>query len=178
MSDHEGGGPLGIDASTMLAVGGFFLVFGLIVVGLTFTLTPILMYICVPAGIVPGAIAVVWGFVEYRREKHLEEFATFLKAYRRISMDDLAKRVGMSRLDAERHLARAIDLGYVEGVVDRTTDEFVIKSAEAEQVFIERCPKCGGDVKKWAFPQERVTCPYCDYAISAPAPVAATQAPP
>lgn len=178
MSDHEGGGPLGFDASMMLAVGGFFLVFGLIVVGMTFTFTPILAYICVPGGIVPGAIALGWGFLEYRREKHLEEFATFLKAYRRISMDELAKRVGMSRLDAERRLARAIDRGYVEGVVDRTTDEFVLKGAEAEQVFVEKCPQCGGDVRKWTFPEERVLCPYCNFAISAPAAVAAARASP
>lgn len=170
MTEHEGGSPLGFDATTLLMAGGFVLGFALIVVLLTIAFTPFLAYICVPGGIVPGAIAVGLGLIEYRREKRLEEFATFLEAYRRISMADLAKKLGMDRLEAERVLAKAIELHYVDGVVDRSTDEFVLKGAEAQQVFIGKCPQCGGEVSKWAFPEERVFCPYCNFAIAVQAP--------
>ncbi len=164
----EGGGPLGLDAATMLAAGGFVLVFGLIVVGMTITLTPILVYICVPGGILPGAIALLFGAVEYRREKRLKEFSTWIRAYRRIRMDELAKKVGKPPMEAERLLAQAIDLGYVQGVIDRSTDEFVLEGTEREQVFVETCPNCGGNVDRWAFPEERFPCPYCSQAVVAP----------
>ncbi len=85
-----------------------------------------------------------------------------------MSIADLAKRLGMSRLDGERALAGAIVLGSLPGVVDRTTHEFVLNGAEARQAFIGKCPQCGGDVKKWTFPEERVVCPDCTFAISAP----------
>jgi len=164
-SEPQGGGPLGLDAATMLAAGGFVLVFGVIVVGMTITLTPILAYICVPGGILPGAIALLFGVVEYRREQRLKEFATWIRAYRRIRMDDLAKKVGKPPVEAERLLARAIDLGYVQGVIDRSTDEFVLEGTERQQVFVETCPNCGGNVDRWAFPEERFPCPYCDQAV-------------
>ncbi len=168
MSDPEGGGPLGMDASTLLAMGGFVLGFGLIVVLLTFPFTPILAYICIPGGIVPGAIAVLLGLIEYHRERQLKEFATWLRTYRRIRMDELARKVGRTPMEAERLLNRAIELKYVAGVVDRSTDEFVLAEAERQQVFVERCPHCGGVVNRWAFPEERFACPYCNVGVDVP----------
>jgi hypothetical protein len=165
----EGGGPLGLDADTMLAAGGFVMVFALIVVLTTFTLTPVLMYICVPGGLIPAAIALLLGLIEYRREKRLKEFATWLQTYRRIRMDELARKVGKTPMETERLLTRAIELMYVTGVIDRSTDEFVLASAEKQQVFVERCPHCGGVVNRWAFPEERFPCPYCNVAVEVPA---------
>lgn len=169
-AEPDGAGPMGMDGTTMLAMGGFVLVFALIVVGATFMFTPIMVYMCGAGGVLPGAVAVAWGLLVYRREKHLNEFSTFLKEYRRISMADLSKRLGMSRLDAERTLTRAIQLGYVKGVVDRSTDEFVLAGSERAQVFIEKCPHCGGVVNRWAFPEERFPCPYCNVPVEVPAP--------
>ena len=168
MSGPEGGGPLGLDASTMMAAGGFVMGFGLIVVLLTISLTPILAYICVPGGVIPGAIALLLGIIEYRREKQLKAFATWLQTYRRIRMDELARKVGKTPMETERLLNRAIELKYVSGVVDRATDEFVLASAEKQQVFVERCPHCGGVVNRWAFPEERFPCPYCNVAVEVP----------
>lgn len=169
MPDPEGGGPLGLDAETMLMAGGFVLVFALIVVFLTFTLTPFLVYICVPGGILPATIALLFGGIEWRRERRLKEFAALLGRYRRIRMDDLATKLGQTPMEAERLLTRALELKYVAGVVDRATGEFVLAEAEKEQVFVERCPHCGGVVNRWAFPEERFPCPYCDVAVEAPA---------
>ncbi len=169
----EGGGPLGFDAETMLMAGGFVLVFALIVVFLTFTFTPVLAYICVPGGVLPGAIAVLFGVIEWYRETQLKEFATWLGTYRRIRMDELARKLGKTPMETERLLARAIELKYVDGVIDRSTDEFVLASAEKQQVFVERCPHCGGVVNRWAFPEERFPCPYCNVAVEVPAAAAA-----
>lgn len=169
MPDPEGGGPLGLDAETMLMTGGFVLVFALIVVFMTFTFTPILMYICIPGGVLPAAVALGFGGIEWHREKQLQEFATFLQTYRRIRMDELARKIGKTEMETDRLLTRAIELKYVDGVVDRATGEFVLASAEKQQVFVERCPHCGGVVNRWAFPEERFPCPYCDVAVEVPA---------
>jgi hypothetical protein len=179
MPDPEGGGPLGLDAATMLAAGGFVLVFALIVVTMTITFTPILAYICVPGGVLPGAIALLFGVIEWHREKQLKEFATWLGTYRRIRMDDLARKVGKTPMETERLLTRAIELHYVAGVVDRATDEFVLAGTEKAQVFVERCPHCGGVVNRWSFPEERFPCPYCNVAVEVPsAPANASPATP
>ncbi len=178
MPDPEGGGPLGLDADTMLMAGGFVLGFALIVVLLTISLTPVLAYICIPGGVIPGALAVLLGVIEWHRAKQLKEFATFLQAYRRIGMDELARKLGRTELETSRLLARAIELKYVAGVVDRATGEFVLAEAEKQQVFVERCPHCGGVVNRWSFPEERFPCPYCSVAVEVPAtPAAATKAP-
>jgi hypothetical protein len=161
----EGGGPLGLDADTMLMAGGFVLVFALIVVFLTFTMTPVLVYICVPGGVLPASIALLFGVVAWRREKQLKEFAALLGRYRRIRMDDLATKLGKTPMETERLLTRALELKYVAGVVDRATGEFVLAEAEKQQVFVERCPHCGGVVNRWAFPEERFPCPYCNVAV-------------
>ena len=172
----DGGGPLGLDAETLLMAGGSVLVFALIVVFLTITLTPILAYICVPGGVIPAAIALLFGVIEWHREKQLKEFAALLGRYRRVRMDDLATKLGRTPVETERLLTRALELKYVEGVVDRATGEFVLAGVEKQQVFVERCPHCGGVVNRWAFPEERFPCPYCNVAVEAPAsaPPAAT----
>jgi hypothetical protein len=165
----DGGGPLGLDAETMLAAGGFVLVFALVVVFVTITFTPIVSYICVPGGVLPAAIALLFGVVEWHREKELKEFAALLGRYRRIRTEDLAVKLGKKPMETERLLTRALELNYVDGVVDRATGEFVLATAEKQQVFVERCPHCGGVVNRWAFPEERFPCPYCEVAVEVPA---------
>src|SRR5512136_2770379 len=115
----EGGGPLGLDADTMLMAGGFVLVFALIVVFVTFTFTPVLIYICVPGGVLPASIALLFGAIAWHREKQLKEFAALLGRYRRIRMDELATKVGKTPKQTERLLTKALELKYVEGVMDR-----------------------------------------------------------
>ncbi len=156
---------MGLDATTLLAMGGFVLGFALIVVLLTFQFTPILAYICIPGGIFPGALAVLLGVVEWHREKELKDFAALLGRYRRVRMEDLAAKAGMKPMETEKLLTRALELNYVAGVVDRSTGEFVLQGAEKQQVFVERCPHCGGVVNRWAFPEERFPCPYCTVAV-------------
>ncbi len=167
----DGGGPLGLDAETMLMAGGFVMGFALIVVFITMAFTPFLIYICVPGGVVPGAIALLFGVVEWNRERHLKEFAALVGRYRRVTTDELAKKLGKTPMQTERLLTRALELNYVDGVVDRATGEFVLAEAEKQQIFIERCPHCGGVVNRWAFPQERFPCPYCNVAVEVPAAV-------
>jgi hypothetical protein len=81
----------------------------------------------------------------------------------------MAQRLGRTRFETEKLLGRAIGEGLVTGAIDRTTDEFVSREAVKQEHFVGRCPACGGNVDRWYFPEERVTCPYCERAVTVPA---------
>lgn len=154
-----------------LFAGGFVLGFAVIVIGLT-GFRDTLLAICLPAGVIPGAAAVIYGVkvrLDERAERLLEEelkdFASYVKTYRRIGLDDLAKNTGRVRIEVERMLAEAIQRGFLKGVIDRAAQEFVVEEAVPHQVFIGKCPHCGGAFDRWSFPEESFTCPYCERAV-------------
>lgn len=175
---QDGDGPLGLDSSTLIAMGGFVLGFATIVVLLGTGIAegpPILAYICVPGGIVPGAVALAWGFALRRKEQKVQGFAEWLSTKRRIRMDDIATSIGKNRMEMERLLGRAERRGLVKGVVDRSADEWVSQEAIGKQVFIAQCPSCGGQVNRWMFPEERAQCPYCGAAVTTAPTMTATR---
>jgi hypothetical protein len=95
------------------------------------------------------------------------EFASWAKSQRRIKMDVMAQRIGKTRYETEKLLGEAIEGEFVKGVIDRTSDEFVVQERETEQEhFVGTCPNCGGNVDTWYFPEERATCPYCQRAVT------------
>jgi endogenous inhibitor of DNA gyrase (YacG/DUF329 family) len=95
------------------------------------------------------------------------DFASWAKSQRRIKMDDMAQRIGKTRYETEKLLGEAIEGEFVKGVIDRPSDEFVVQERETEQEhFVGACPNCGGKVDAWYFPEERVTCPYCERAVT------------
>ena len=58
----------------------------------------------------------------------------------------------------------------MKGVIDRTANEFVaLDGDEGREHFVGSCPNRGGKVDAWHYPEERVTCPYCERAIALPA---------
>jgi hypothetical protein len=151
------------------AIGGFALFFGLFFV--TFLRdVPELLYLCGPVTIIPGTIAIALGVLQWRREQAVVEFANWAKSQRRIKVDLMAQRIGKTRFETEKLLGEAIDDGVLHGVIDRSSDEFVVQEKGAGQEhFVGSCPNCGGNVDTWFFPEERVTCPYCERAIAVPA---------
>jgi hypothetical protein len=156
------------DAITYFAVGGFAMFFGLFF--LVFLRdVPELLYLCGPVTIIPGTIAIVLGVRQWRRELAVIKFANWAKSQRRIKMDVMAQRIGKTRFETEKLLGEALDDGLVKGVIDRSSDEFVVQETAAQEHFVGACPNCGGNVDTWFFPEERVTCPYCERAIAVPA---------
>jgi len=82
----------------------------------------------------------------------------------------MAQRIGKTRFETEKLLGEAIDDGLVKGVIDRSADEFVAQDGdEGRAHFVGVCPNCGGNVDAWYFPEERVTCPYCERTVAVPA---------
>lgn len=157
------------DSVVYFAMGGFALFFGLFFLVFLWDI-PLFVYLCGPITIIPGVIAIALGVMQWRRERALIEFANWAKSQRRIRVDLMAQRIGKTRYETEKLLGEAIDSGLVKGVIDRSADEFVIQDrAAGQEHFVGPCPNCGGNVDKWYFPEERVTCPYCDRAVMTPA---------
>ncbi|HLB67948.1 MAG TPA: hypothetical protein VJN63_05735 [Thermoplasmata archaeon] len=156
------------DAIVYFATGGFALFFGLFFLVFLWEI-PLFIYLCGPITFIPGTIAIVLGILQWRREQAAIEFATWVKSHRRIKMDDMSKRIGKTRFETEKLLGEALDRDLVKGVIDRSADEFVLQDdTPSPQVFVGRCPWCGGDVNRWAFPEEVWTCPYCERSVTTP----------
>jgi len=131
---------------------------------------PALVYLCGPITIIPGVAAILLGVRQWRHERVLVEFANWAKSQRRIKMDLMAQRIGKSRFETEKLLGEALDTDLLKGVIDRSSDEFVVQERMAGQEhFVGACPNCGGNVDTWYFPEERVTCPYCERVVTVPA---------
>lgn len=156
-----------MDASIYLLTGGFILVFTLITLAMT-GFIPFLLWICVFGGVAPSATIVLYGVYRWSVERRLRALAEMARTYRRLNLDEFARRIGKSRMQMERDLARAIRHGYVKAFVDRTSDEFVVEEAIAQQVYLATCPMCGGRVDRWGFPEESFSCPYCNSGIRIP----------
>lgn len=156
------------DSIVYFAMGGFALFFGLFFLVFLWDV-PALVYLCGPITVIPGIIAIVLGVLQWRREQAVIEFANWAKSQRRIKMDVMAQRIGKTRFETEKLLGEAIEAGLVKGAIDRTTDEFVLHEATKQEHFVGQCPHCGGNVDMWYFPEERVTCPYCERVVPAPA---------
>lgn len=129
---------------------------------------PIITAICIPTTLVPGLLLFVLGWRARAAEKSLVEFAAWVKTYRRISMADLARKLGKAPYEAEKVLIQVVDRGLVPGFIDRATDEFVLQAAVGQEQFIERCPRCNGSLQRRYFQGETVRCPYCQSVIVEP----------
>jgi len=156
------------DAIVYFAVGGFAMFFGLFFLVFLWDV-PALVYLCGPITIIPGVVAILLGVRQWRHEQILLEFGNWAKSQRRIKMDLMAQRIGKTRFETEKLLGEALDGGLVKGVIDRSSDEFVVQERETAQAhFVGACPNCGGNVDAWYFPEERVTCPYCERVVTIP----------
>lgn len=126
---------------------------------------PIVGTICTAFGILPGTILIWRGLRARGLKSELVEFSSWVKTYRRISLAELARRLGKSEVETEKTLTAAIDRGMVRGIMDRTTDEFVLQEAMYQEVHVDFCPRCGGSVNRKYLSGETILCPYCGSVI-------------
>jgi len=129
---------------------------------------PIFAALCTPTALVPGIIFLFLGRKANRREKELIEFSSWVKTYRRISIAELARKLGKQEVEAEKVLIEVVDRGLVPGFIDRSTNEFILQAAVGQELFVETCPRCHGNLQRRYFQGETVQCPYCHSVISVP----------
>lgn len=167
MPSAAASGLMRFDSIVYFSMGGFALFFGLFFLVFLWDI-PLFVFLCGPITVIPGVIAVTLGVLRWRREHALIEFANWVKSHRRIKMDVMADRIGKSRFETEKLLGEALDSDLVKGVIDRSADEFVSRDVAEPTIFVGRCPECGGDVNRWAYPEEVWTCPYCNQSVATP----------
>lgn len=84
---------LGMDAGVYLAMGGFILVFALMTLALT-AFEPILLWFCLFGGVAPSSLVVLYGVYRWRAERQLRALAAMAQTYRRLRLDEFARRQG------------------------------------------------------------------------------------
>jgi hypothetical protein len=116
--------------------------------------------ICGPMFMIPGLIFIYFGFQAEKERKGYEKLAGFLKAYRRIKVAALAKKLELSEYETERRILKCVRLGIITGYIDRASDEFYNPSGMEGKALIS-CPNCGAPVEQLVLAGETGKCPFC-----------------
>jgi hypothetical protein len=125
----------------------------------------VFMGVCSPAFFVIGALMLLWGMRAEKERKDFEKLAGFLKAYRRIKIQALAKKLALSEYETERRILKCVRLGILTGFIDRATDEFFNPQGMEGKALIS-CPNCGGPVEQLVLAGETGKCPYCQSMLN------------
>jgi len=123
---------------------------------------------CAPVVIIPGILLLYWGVQGEKERLSYERLAGYLKAYRRIKVPALAKKLGVSEYETERRILRCVRLGLLTGFIDRASDEFFNPSGMEGKMLVT-CQHCGGPVEQLVLEGEAGKCPYCGSYIQAKA---------
>ena len=150
-----------------LGIAAFFFAFMLGIVGgvtfLTDATTP-LRGMCIAVLvilIVGGAAFVAIGMRGRNRVAHLENVADLLKGYRRMRIEVLANKLGVTPMEAEYTIAECLGRDLVEGYFDRRSGEFFTKEALYQVMNLDRCPICGAPPTELYLKGEEIRCKYC-----------------
>jgi len=116
--------------------------------------------ICNPLFLIIAVLLLYLGYRAEKERKDYEHLAGLIKAYRRIKIPALAKKLGLSEYEAERRILKCVRRGILTGYIDRDSDEFYNPSGMEGKTLIT-CPNCGGSVEQMVLAGETGKCPYC-----------------
>ncbi|HPS86177.1 MAG TPA: PCI domain-containing protein [Spirochaetota bacterium] len=111
--------------------------------------------------IIPGVRLYISGAKLSKLEENLKQLASLVKTYRRISISEIAKKLNVNEMEAEKLLNTAIDLDLISGNMDRTTGEFFISESLEEIKKISFCPNCGASLTQVIHKGETAKCYAC-----------------
>lgn len=111
--------------------------------------------------IIPGVKLFLSGVRLSKLEENLKQLSALVKSYRRISLNEIAKKFNTTETEAEKLLSMAIELNLVSGNMDRTTGEFFISESLNEIKKISYCPNCGASLTQIIHNGETAKCPAC-----------------
>ncbi len=128
----------------------------------------IALWLCTPVTLAIGLGLIGYGLKVrgdvMRESRRMQELGGFLRTYRRIKISELARKLGVNEFEAERTVGRCIDLGFVEGFVDRSAGEFVAREAINQVAPISGCPRCGAPPERIMLIGETNKCGACGAA--------------
>ncbi len=122
--------------------------------------------ICTIILLIPAVILLYLAFRITNKEKKAEDLASLLHMYRRISLADLAEKVGKTEIEVEKEIVEAIKMGKVQGYIDRTTNEFFTKESMTQQLEVRdvatlKCSACNGSLPGTYMRGQTFECPHC-----------------
>ncbi len=113
------------------------------------------------AFIIPGSILVFFAKKNNKIEEQIQSLTALVKTYRRITIDELALKLGTTPPRAELLLTRAISMNLVDGNFDRTTSEFYTQASVDEKASMRFCPSCGASFDRIFLAGETIKCSKC-----------------
>ncbi|HOP65171.1 MAG TPA: PCI domain-containing protein [Spirochaetota bacterium] len=111
--------------------------------------------------IIPGIALFRSGQKQTMYENRLRQLASLIKAYRRISIAEISRTIGIDEMEARELVTTAIDLKMIRGFMDRNTDEFYTESSLEEGKVIHTCPNCGARIEQVLHEGETGKCSSC-----------------
>jgi hypothetical protein len=116
---------------------------------------------CFPGFLVMAILLFYAGMKAERKRLEMEKLAAYLGAYRRIKIDALAMKLGISEFEAEKRILRCVRHRLLTGYIDRASDEF-FNPFGMEGKMMLNCPNCGGTVEELVLEGDSAKCPYCE----------------
>ena len=149
-----------------LFFGFFFLLIAaiLLVVGFDTGIWKLFLALATLA-LAPGILLMYLGTKKRRAGKDLENLAELLRAYRRIKISKVAQKLGVTEYEAEMKIARCMDLGLVQGHIDRVTEEFFTLESLGHVIPMGGCPNCGAPPDRIVLVGEQAKCGSCGAVV-------------
>ena len=111
---------------------------------------------------------IVPGILLYRKGQHLandeikiRKLVSMLITYRRMTIQEMSNRLGITENEAHNLLTLAIDQNLISGHIDRTTNEFFISGSVQDIKDLTKCPFCGAPVSQIFHKGETAKCQSC-----------------
>ena len=124
------------------------------------------LYVCTPVNLIITFLLFYYWKARSRRDKQVEELPSYIKMYRRVRLEEIAQRMGISMKELDSVLKECEKRGYVNGHVDGATGEFVM--AGADYLIIPdglACRNCGALIDGKFLVGEVVKCSFCNVVI-------------
>jgi DNA-directed RNA polymerase subunit RPC12/RpoP len=119
---------------------------------------------CFPGFLIVAILFLYAGVKAERKRLEMEKLAGYLGAYRRIKIDALSQKLGISEYDAEKRILRCVRHRLLTGYIDRASDEF-FNPRGMEGKMLLNCPNCGGTVEELVLDGDSAKCPYCESVL-------------
>lgn len=98
-------------------------------------------------------------------EDQIKQTEALVKTYRRITVKDIAEKMGVTEAEALKLLNTAVSMGMIQGNMDRGTGEFFVSDALKDMKKISFCPYCGSSLGEYVYTGETLKCPNCNSRI-------------
>jgi hypothetical protein len=128
----------------------------------------VFLFVCTPIFLVPTLVFLFIGIIGLLKRRRNRELAETLKSHRRIKVEDFAKKIGKTEMEAEKTIMRVLEDKQIKGYMDRGTGEFFTMDFLEQTPNVRfgwKCPSCGAKNDSVILPGEMGRCKYCETSI-------------